>query len=132
MHRDLLERLENIRMAIERLFQRNECIISADDYYRSPLGMEKLESSSMLLIAIGESLKGIDRITGGDFLPHYPSVNWKQAKGLRDVIAHNYFQLDGEIILDTIRNDIPIMLKTVNQMIEDVECKKKLFKGNSL
>lgn len=94
--------------------------------------MEKLESSSMLLIAIGESLKGIDRITGGDFLPNYPSVNWKQAKGLRDVIAHNYFQLDGEIILDTIRNDIPIMLKTVNQMIEDVECKKDLFKGKPL
>ena len=120
MHRELLERLENIRIAIERLFQRNECIISADDYYHSSLGMEKLESSSMLLIAIGESIKGIDKITDGDFLSHYPSVNWKLAKGLRDVIAHNYFQLDGEIILDTIRNDIPIMLKAINKMIEDV------------
>lgn len=121
MREELLERLENISDALQRIFVRNEAIHTEDDYYNTPSGMEKLESTSMLLIAIGESLKGIDKVTNGELLAKYPQVNWRQAKGLRDIIAHNYFQLDGSIILDTVRNDLPTMSETILTIINDVK-----------
>lgn len=121
MHSDLLDRLQNISDALDRIFLRNEHIECENDYYTSPGGMEKLESTSMLLIAIGESLKGIDRITKGELLSMFPSVNWRQAKGLRDIIAHNYFQIDGAVILDTVRNDLPMMKSTILEIIQYVK-----------
>lgn len=120
MHNEIVERLENVLTALERIALRNEHIDSEDDYYETPGGMEKLESTSMLLIAIGESLKGIDRVTNGELLPKYPQVDWREAKGLRDIIAHNYFQLDGSIILDTVKNDLPIMAETVKRILSDL------------
>lgn len=48
--------------------------------------MERLESTCMLLIAIGESIKGIDKITSKELLPQYPEVDWKGAMGIRDII----------------------------------------------
>lgn len=46
--------------------------------------MERLESTCMLLIAIGEGLKGIDKITDKQLLVQYPEIDWKGAMGIRD------------------------------------------------
>ena len=54
--------------------------------------MERLESTCMLLIAIGEGLKGIDKITDKQLLVRYPEIDWKGAMGIRDIIAHRLFR----------------------------------------
>jgi uncharacterized protein with HEPN domain len=41
----------------------------------------------MMLIAIGESLKNLDKVTGGTLFSRYPEVDWKGAKGIRDIIV---------------------------------------------
>jgi len=50
----------------------------------------------MLFIAIGESLKNIDKITQGRLLSDYPEIDWVGVKGFRDIIAHHYFDIDAE------------------------------------
>ncbi len=40
--------------------------------------MERLESTCMLLLAIGESIKGIDKMTNKQLLSNYPEVDWKE------------------------------------------------------
>lgn len=50
----------------------------------------------MLFLAVGESLKSIEKITGGSLFTRYPDVGWIGAKGFRDVIAHQYFNIDAE------------------------------------
>ena len=72
----------------------------------SPAGMERLESTCMLLIAIGESIKGIDKITSKELLPQYPEVDWKGAMGIRDIIAHHYFELDAEVVFNVVKKRI--------------------------
>lgn len=57
----------------------------------------------MLLIAIGESIKGIDKITNKELLPLYPEIDWKGVMGIRDIIAHHYFDLDAEIVYDVVK-----------------------------
>lgn len=78
----------------------------------------------MQLIAIGESLKGIDKLTNKDLLLRYPEVDWKGAMGIRDIIAHHYFDLDAEVVFDVVKNEFPNLLQTIRRMIHDLETTK--------
>ena len=52
--------LEQIEDAIEKLQKRTKDISNVNDFLLSPSGMEKSDAACMLLIAIGESIKGFD------------------------------------------------------------------------
>lgn len=93
-----LDILYDILSAIERIQERTKNIRSADDFLSSPEGMTLLDATCMLLIAVGESLKNLDKVTEGKLLPTYPTIPWKQVKGLRDIIAHHYFDVDASQI----------------------------------
>ena len=93
-----LDILYDIQSAIERIQERTKNIRSADDFLSSPEGMTLLDATCMLLIAVGESLKNLDKVTEGKLLPTYPTIPWKQVKGLRDIIAHHYFDVDASQI----------------------------------
>ena len=82
--------------------------------------MERLESTCMLLLAIGESIKGIDKMTQKQLLFNYPEVDWKGVMGIRDIIAHHYFDIDESIVFDVVKNKLPGMLETINKMIEEL------------
>ena len=88
------ETLKNIDTAITRLQERSLEIQSVNDYLTSPIGMEKLDAACMVLIALGESVKTLDKLTDKKLLPTYPSIDWKGVMGVRDVIAHHYFEVD--------------------------------------
>ena len=53
----------------------------------------------MVLIAVGEAFKQIDRKTDGKLLARYPEVDWAGVMGVRDVIAHGYFDVDADEVL---------------------------------
>ena len=75
----------------------------------------------MLLIAIGESLKNIDKITNQTLLKQYPEIDWKGAKGMRDIISHHYFDIDAEEIFFVCKKHIPSLSKTIAKMISDLK-----------
>ena len=60
-----------------KILTRFRPISSANDFTNTMEGMEKLDAICMLIIALGESLKNIDKITGGKLLSKYPEVDWK-------------------------------------------------------
>ena len=60
----------------------------------------------MVIEVIGESFKNLDKLTDYKLLPLYPSIEWKAVKGVRDVIAHRYFDIDAYEIFNIIDNDI--------------------------
>ena len=101
-----LNNLKNIENAILKLKQRNVSIHSAEDYLSSAEGQEKLDAACMVIEAIGESFKNLDKLTDYKLLPLYSSIEWKAVKGVRDVIAHRYFDIDAYEIFNIIDNDI--------------------------
>ena len=111
--------LKRIASTIERIINNSKTIDDSQYYVLSPAGMERLESTCMLLLAIGESIKGIDKMTRKQLLPNYPEVDWKGAMGIRDIIAHHYFDIDESIVFDVVKNKLPGMLETINKMIEE-------------
>ena len=52
---------------------------------------------------IGEQAK---RITS-DTLGAMPDVDWPNVKGMRDVIAHDYLDVQVEVVVAVVRDDLP-------------------------
>ena len=119
------ETLKNIEIAISRLEERNVQIHSANDYLISAWGMEKLDAACMVIIALGESVKTLDKLTDKKLLPTYPSIDWKKVMGARDIIAHHYFEVDAEEVFSIIKNDLEPLKKAID-FFEDKLFPKKL------
>jgi uncharacterized protein with HEPN domain len=49
---------------------------------------------------LGESIKTLDKLTNRELLPTYPSINWREVMGARDIMAHHYFEVDPEEIFN--------------------------------
>lgn len=115
-----LDILEDILSAIERVEERTKDIQTIDDFLCSSSGMVLLDATCMLLIAIGESLKNLDKTTEGKLLPTYPIIPWKNVKGMRDIIAHHYFDVDAAQILWIIKNEINPLKKAISFFITEL------------
>ena len=114
------EKLHQISDALAKIARRFENIHSADDFLDSEHGQDMLDSICMMLIAVGENFKSIDRHTDGKLLAQYPNINWKGIKGVRDVISHQYFNIDPEEIFYICSHDLGQLQDTVNIMMEDL------------
>ena len=113
--------LKKISQTVERILANSETITSPSFYLLTPFGMERLESTCMLLIAIGEGVKGVDKLTDKKLLSFYPEMDWKGVMGMRDIIAHHYFDLDAEIVYDVIKHDLPKLKDVLQQIIDDLK-----------
>ncbi len=89
----LIDSLRKIEQAIDRIIKNSACIDSYHYYYNTPSGMERLESTCMLLIAMG----------------------------IRDIIAHHYFDLDGEIVYSVVKTKLPDMLITIRGILKEIK-----------
>lgn len=49
----------------------------------------------------------------------YPQIPWVDIRGMRNVVIHEYFQLDLEIIWETIQTDFPLFKLTLEEILRD-------------
>lgn len=117
----LRERLQMILDALERIPRRFAKIKTPDDFITSQSGIDLMDSICMVLLATGEEFKKIDRETEGRLLAGYPQITWRGAIGLRDVLAHGYFQIDPEQLYTICKENIPPLIETVRAMIRNLE-----------
>ena len=109
----VLHTLDQIELAIERLQERIKNVHTADDFLSTPGGMEKLDAACMVLIAIGESIKNLDKVSEGKLLPTYPSIPWKKVMGIRDIMAHHYFEVDADVVFEVINKELEPLKKAI-------------------
>ncbi|MBR6827085.1 MAG: DUF86 domain-containing protein [Prevotella sp.] len=105
--------LKNIETAITRLQERTVQIHTVDDFLLSPFGMEKLDAACMVIIALGEAVKTLDKLTNKELLPTYPSIDWKKVMGARDIVAHHYFEVDADEVFSIVKNDLEPLKKAI-------------------
>ena len=114
------EMLKNIQGALNTIEKRFGEVPNAD-YFRSQMGLERRDGICMLFIAVGESFKQIDDHTNKTFLPRYPEIERRKLIGFRNAIAHDYFGVDEDLLFYNCQTHLPLLLATVNRMIEDLE-----------
>ena len=106
--RDDRERLRDILEAIERI----------EKY--AVRGLAALETEDLLqtwvvhhLMIVGEACRALS----ADFRTRHTSEVWVLAAGLRNVIVHEYFGIDLEVVWKVIERDLPALKLTVQEIL---------------
>ena len=113
--------LQKIKAMLDLIIERSSSVDTPNDFLCSPGGMLRLDAICMNLIALGETVKGLDKQTNGQLLTNYPEVYWKGVMAMRDKISHHYFEIDTDVVFRTIEEDIPQMLPVVIKMLNDLD-----------
>ena len=114
------ETIQLLEKTLEILLKRVSGITSVHDFLDTENGVILLDSVCMKLIAVGESVKNLDKIMDKELLVNYPAVNWKDVMGMRDIIVHHYFDVDPDVVLQTLREDIPLLLGVLKDIESDL------------
>lgn len=73
------------------------------------------QAAIMSLIIIGEAAtKIMDQ--HNDFVGSQPSVPWRSMRGMRNRIAHGYFDIDLDVVWDTLNSALPALLQTLDKI----------------
>jgi len=113
---DILNQILNATRTIQDRFVP---INAVEDFTNTPAGMEKLDAICMLVIAVGESLKNLDKITDKSLLVRYTNIDWKGAMGMRDIITHHYFDIDAEQIFWVCEHQMGPLTETIKQILTE-------------
>lgn len=117
----IIDLLKQIEKAIQRVERRFAGINSPDDFIISEEGHDRLDAIAMMLIAIGENIKAIDKISKKTILQKYPEIHWPGIKGVRDILAHDYFNIDHEEIFAICAKDITPLKAVIKNIRYDLQ-----------
>lgn len=68
---------------------------------------------------IGEAIKHLP----AEIRAEYKNVDWKKAAGLRDIVVHEYFGINMDIVWDVITSKIPELEKEVKKILKEINKK---------
>ena len=109
--RDWRVRLEDILEAIDRMGRYTEGMTEAR--FR---GNEMVQDALIRNFAvIGEAARHIPE----NIQESYPEVPWSSMKGMRNLVVHEYFNVDEKIIWDTLQVELPYLAEKLEQILEN-------------
>ena len=98
--RDDRERLRDILEAVERI-----------EKYAAK-GRESFERNELIQVWIVPHLQLVGeaaRSVSADFGAAHPEIPWSQIVGMRNILVHNYFGIDTEIVWAAVERDLPAL-----------------------
>lgn len=111
--RDWSLRLEDILDAIARI-QRYCESISFEEFRRDTKTVDAVVRN---LEVIGEAARHIP----ATLERQHPEVPWSKMRGMRHVLAHEYFGIDSAILWQTVKNDLPPLLPLIQKVLSQKE-----------
>ena len=110
MHRDYRVYLNDILTAISKI-EKYVNGLSSQEFTRDEIRIDAVVRN---LEVIGEATKHVPE----EVRRKYPFIEWKKFSGLRDILIHEYFGIDLDILWDIVKNKIPALKIDVNKILE--------------
>lgn len=107
LDRDWLERILACADAIDAYVSRSGVDWPADDM--------AVDAIAKRIEEIGEIAKRLTPET----LASMPSIDWKGVKGMREVITHDYDDVDVELLGSVVRDDLPGLRQAVAEALSE-------------
>ncbi len=96
-----------------------ECIEWIESYTK--LGKEEFFNTKLIqdgvirnLEIIGEAAKNVSKET----LDAYTEIPWRKMAGLQDVLIHDYFGVDLEVVWNVVENELSKLKEQIKKIIE--------------
>jgi len=68
-----------------------------------------------LLEIIGEAARGIST----EFRKAHPDLPWKSMVGMRDRLIHAYFDVNLDVVWETVTDDLPSLIAQLEKIVSD-------------
>lgn len=117
-----IDQLRDIETACDRITLRISTLegVDLDDEWPEDT-LLRFDSIAMMLVAIGDKLKEIERHATPALFAEHPEVDWRGAKGMRDFIAHGYFLIDYGIVHSASTEHIPGLREAIIDIRQKLE-----------
>jgi uncharacterized protein with HEPN domain len=110
MHRDYRVYLDDVAEAASRIRRYVPDLAALED-------QKTLDAVIRNLEIIGEAVKKVpDEVRAS-----YPEIDWRRISGLRDILIHQYFGIDLDIIRDIVLHKVPQLEEAVRGILGGTE-----------
>jgi uncharacterized protein with HEPN domain len=113
----LHDRLEDIFESINLIQEWSEGRTTVNDFLSSPTGVMAFNACVMRLQVIGEHVGKLLKNENKP-LDAYPNIPWNAIYGLRNIISHEYANIDEEIIVSVINDDLQPLKDAIEELIK--------------
>lgn len=108
--------ITDIKDSIERIEKYTKNLGNLNEFAKD---IKTIDAVLRHFSVIGEAVKNIPE----EYKTHHPDVSWVEITGMRNKIIHEYFDIDEDILWQTIKEDIPQfkteILKLLNEFSQN-------------
>lgn len=115
-HSYIHDRLVSILESINLIQEWSEGFSTVDEFMTSHTGVMAFNACIMRLQVIGENVGKLLKDEGQP-LVSYPEIPWRPIYSLRNIISHEYANIDEEIIVSVINNDIVPLKSAIEDLL---------------
>ena len=111
------DRLEDVLESINLIQEWSDGRNTVNDFMSSSTGVMAFNACVMRLQVIGEH---IGKLIKNDSKPldGYPNIPWNAIYGLRNIISHEYANIDEDIIVSVINDDLPPLKNAIEVLLK--------------
>jgi uncharacterized protein with HEPN domain len=106
--RDPAERLRDILEAIAAIERYSNC---------EKKGFERDELLQAWFVRHLQIIGEAARATPEEIRALAPEISWHQIAGMRNVLVHGYFEIDTDLVWDTVTGDVPALKPAIEHLL---------------
>ncbi len=102
---------------VDMLQAAREILSFAEGFDRAALGRDRRTCSAILyeIIVIGEAANRLS----DEFRACHNHIPWQSIVGMRNILAHQYDQVDADIIWDAVSIDVPELIAMLKPLLAE-------------